>query len=309
MLITLLSHSRYYTCWLETTAPPPEVQVQAHVDSHDNANPTANSSAMTSSVSSLTEASSVNNSNVNSPSTSSPSPFLGFDGFKFQPDDIDFLSIRGGQQSRSLSFPRIHFGDDDEDEEDSDDDTSPSASESDGTRSGATEDSTEEERSRSKVEAARRRKSSDGRGRLLRKAVGREVEDSGDLENSGLSAAGWGSRVLYIQMVGSSSRLRFVILGADHPHRLQEYVENQTLKEAIGRGLSEDESWRLFRQILEALVHMASLGIVHRDLKPSNLLVGQLLPLALLYNFSLTLDIPISLCCSDHEVRLLVGRV
>lgn len=64
-------------------------------------------------------------------------------------------------------------------------------------------------------------------------------------------------------------------------HRLQEYVENQTLKEAIGRGLSEDESWRLFRQILEALVHMASLGIVHRDLKPSNLLVGELLPTAL----------------------------
>jgi translation initiation factor 2-alpha kinase 4 len=58
----------------------------------------------------------------------------------------------------------------------------------------------------------------------------------------------------------------------------QEYVENQTLKEAIGRGLSEDESWRLFRQTLEALVHMASLGIVHRDLKPSNLLIGERAP-------------------------------
>ncbi|MCO5592460.1 hypothetical protein L7F22_046462 [Adiantum nelumboides] len=52
-----------------------------------------------------------------------------------------------------------------------------------------------------------------------------------------------------------------------------EYVENQTLREAIDRGLSVDESWRLFRQIIEALVHITSLGIIHRDLKPSNILM------------------------------------
>ncbi|WFD33028.1 non-specific serine/threonine protein kinase [Malassezia sp. CBS 17886] len=60
------------------------------------------------------------------------------------------------------------------------------------------------------------------------------------------------SRTLYIQM---------------------EYVENQTLGEAIERGLAVDAVWHIFRQMLEALAHIASLGIIHRDLKPSNVLM------------------------------------
>ncbi|PKI85636.1 hypothetical protein MVES_000676 [Malassezia vespertilionis] len=60
------------------------------------------------------------------------------------------------------------------------------------------------------------------------------------------------TRVLYIQM---------------------EYVENQTLSDAIERGLSLEEAWHIFRQMLEALSHIASLGIIHRDLKPSNVLM------------------------------------
>lgn len=60
------------------------------------------------------------------------------------------------------------------------------------------------------------------------------------------------TRVLYIQM---------------------EYVENQTLSDAIERGLSIDEVWHIFRQMLEALAHIASVGIIHRDLKPSNVLM------------------------------------
>ena len=59
-------------------------------------------------------------------------------------------------------------------------------------------------------------------------------------------------RVLYIQM---------------------EYVENQTLGDAIEHGLSVDQAWHIFRQMLEALAHIASLGIIHRDLKPSNVLM------------------------------------
>lgn len=52
-----------------------------------------------------------------------------------------------------------------------------------------------------------------------------------------------------------------------------EFVERQTLKEQVNEGLSEDEAWRLFKQILEALVHMASLGILHRDIKLTNIFI------------------------------------
>lgn len=60
------------------------------------------------------------------------------------------------------------------------------------------------------------------------------------------------SRTLYIQM---------------------EYVERQTLKERIAEGLSETEAWRLFQQIVDALVHMSSLGILHRDIKLTNIFI------------------------------------
>lgn len=54
-----------------------------------------------------------------------------------------------------------------------------------------------------------------------------------------------------------------------------EFVEKETLREAIGEGLSEAECWTLFRQILDALDYLASIKIVHRDLKPSNILLGK----------------------------------
>ncbi|KAJ7121645.1 hypothetical protein C8R44DRAFT_622641 [Mycena epipterygia] len=62
------------------------------------------------------------------------------------------------------------------------------------------------------------------------------------------------SRTLYIQM---------------------EFVERQTLKERIDEGLSEEEAWRLFQQILEALVYMSSSGILHRDIKLTNIFIGK----------------------------------
>ncbi|KAI5992946.1 kinase-like domain-containing protein [Pisolithus albus] len=52
-----------------------------------------------------------------------------------------------------------------------------------------------------------------------------------------------------------------------------EFVERQTLKERVDEGLSEEEAWRLFYQILEALVHMGSMGILHRDIKLTNIFI------------------------------------
>ncbi|RDB27411.1 eIF-2-alpha kinase GCN2 [Hypsizygus marmoreus] len=60
------------------------------------------------------------------------------------------------------------------------------------------------------------------------------------------------SRTLYIQM---------------------EFVERQTLKERVDEGLTEDEAWRLFQQIVDALVHMSSHMILHRDIKLTNIFI------------------------------------
>jgi serine/threonine protein kinase len=38
-------------------------------------------------------------------------------------------------------------------------------------------------------------------------------------------------------------------------------------------GFSEEESWRLFRQLVEALVHLQQNGILHRDIKLSNIFI------------------------------------
>ncbi|XP_012935952.1 eIF-2-alpha kinase GCN2 isoform X1 [Aplysia californica] len=52
-----------------------------------------------------------------------------------------------------------------------------------------------------------------------------------------------------------------------------EYCEKSTLRSCIDSGLSldMDRVWRLFREIIEGLVHIHGQGMIHRDLKPVNI--------------------------------------
>jgi translation initiation factor 2-alpha kinase 4 len=59
-----------------------------------------------------------------------------------------------------------------------------------------------------------------------------------------------------------------------------ELIMQGTLRELIDSQLGTDESWRLFREVLEALSYLHDRNIVHRDLKPSNILISTLRALA-----------------------------
>lgn len=55
-----------------------------------------------------------------------------------------------------------------------------------------------------------------------------------------------------------------------------EYCPNHSLRDVINEKiLTIDDSWRIFRQLLEALVHIHGHGLVHRDLKPGNIFLDK----------------------------------
>ncbi len=61
-----------------------------------------------------------------------------------------------------------------------------------------------------------------------------------------------------------------------HVYIAYEYVEGQTMREALRAGkLSDRDAIEAAAQILDALAHAHRLGIVHRDVKPSNVLVEE----------------------------------
>lgn len=52
-----------------------------------------------------------------------------------------------------------------------------------------------------------------------------------------------------------------------------ELCDRRSLRDLIRKGLSDDEAWRLLRQITEGLSHVHEHHIIHRDLKPDNVFI------------------------------------
>jgi PAS domain S-box-containing protein len=60
----------------------------------------------------------------------------------------------------------------------------------------------------------------------------------------------------------------------DRLYLFMEYMEGgHTLKKYIEKGLSEQESKELFRQIATAILYCHTMQVVHRDIKPTNILI------------------------------------
>ncbi|WVR08793.1 hypothetical protein IAU60_005851 [Kwoniella sp. DSM 27419] len=158
--------------------------------------------------------------------------------------NFDDASFSRRDQSRSASFPRIRFADGSDSDEDDDSDTSSESGQYRRSRVSSRDSSDSDD-----SDASTAADPSEARGRAMTIPI--PPKPSLSLTDA-TTDDGMVQRILYIQM---------------------EFVEKQTLREAITAGLTEDEVWRLLRQVLSALAHMASLGIVHRDLKPSNILL------------------------------------
>ncbi|KAJ7220218.1 kinase-like domain-containing protein [Mycena pura] len=97
--------------------------------------------------------------------------------------------------------------------------------------------------------------------------------DDGDVDEDE-SSSGSNADVAFVEFSSAQTTLPMTPTFLSRTLYIQmEFVERQTLQETIEEGLSEQEAWRLFQQILEALVYMSSLGILHRDIKLTNIFI------------------------------------
>lgn len=163
----------------------------------------------------------------------------------------DFLSVNRSK-SKSRSYSRIQFDDDDESSSEESDSIlfEHAADDSDDFISFAHDDTTTADGG--STSEATTDTVSTKKQRLVRKALKNLKKKATDEKSTESQKRNHQhrTRVLYIQM---------------------EYCEKKTLLDVIEEGINEQEAWRLFRQILEGLVHIHSQGMIHRDLKPANI--------------------------------------
>ncbi|KAL0075948.1 kinase-like domain-containing protein [Phycomyces blakesleeanus] len=170
----------------------------------------------------------------------------------------DFLSAK---HSKSQSYSAIRFDDDeDEDEEEEEEDEeedglseySESESQADNHTATSSEDfisfAVDGENTKVSVSLAAPSITNQNLARKVLEKLKRMPQS--DKSSESQKKPQERTRVLYIQM---------------------EYCEKKTLRDVIDEGIDEQEAWRLFRQILEGLVHIHSQGMIHRDLKPPNI--------------------------------------
>ncbi|KAL4238496.1 Eukaryotic translation initiation factor 2 alpha kinase 4 [Mactra antiquata] len=76
-----------------------------------------------------------------------------------------------------------------------------------------------------------------------------------------------------VQKKNVGSEQNITVLPKQYLYIQMEYCEKSTLRNCIDAGLymDTDRVWRLFREIIEGLIHIHEQGMIHRDLKPVNI--------------------------------------
>ncbi|KAG8989771.1 hypothetical protein FRB90_002076, partial [Tulasnella sp. 427] len=186
------------------------------------------------------------------------------------------LSLDDGSFSGSLntstSFPSIRFGhSEDGESDDENEDDEAEAVEQDGENDDEDGDGEDEEEDGNLTESVYpRSRSADAKKTFL---IGNGTSSEDDTPNNSRAASRRSTskkspKSAFHSHFARAPQIMYIQMAS------REYVERQTLKEAIEDGLTEKDCWRLFRQILEALAHIASLGIIHRDVKLTNIFIG-----------------------------------